>query len=84
MQNPTDAIIAARLGELELKSIRLGWALEQYQGKLTEMAKQLSSKDALLAAKDAEIERLKEAAKSPALPLDDLPANPYEDGEMRH
>ena len=73
MQNPTDAMIAAKIGELELTKIRMAWALEVQQGEMRKMA-------ALLVAKDAELERLTEAAKAPALPLDNLPANAYANG----
>jgi hypothetical protein len=83
MQNPTDAIVASKLGELELRNIRLTWAFEQYRQKLDEMGKLVTAKDVLIAAKDAEIERLREAAKAPKLPLDDLPSNPYGE-EVRH
>lgn len=84
MQNPTDALVASKIGGLELTNIRLSWALEQYKARVAEMAAAAKQHDALIAAKDSEIERLKEAAKAPELLLDNLPSNPYANGEARH
>jgi hypothetical protein len=77
MQNPIDAMVAAKIGELELTKIRMAWALERQQGEMQKMS-------ALLIAKDAEIERLnremeqrERASADRAQKLDNLPSNPY-------
>lgn len=72
--NPTDVMVAQRLGELEMTKIRMGWALEQQQQHIQALTAQLeaertahaSTKDALVQA-HAELAQHRE---SPRLPLE--------------
>lgn len=72
--NPADAVIAHRLGELELTRIRQALALEL-------STQEIGRLQALVAAQGAEIEQLKAAVKQAMPPLENLPANPYEKGD---
>lgn len=67
--HPTDAMIAARLGELEMMRIRMNWLLDQQHIQLQQMAQALADRDAQIAVKDAEITRLNLEANEPGLPL---------------
>lgn len=67
--HPTDAMIAARLGELELRAIRMTWLFEQQNIQIQQMAQALAERDAQIAVKDAEITRLHLEANEPGLPL---------------
>jgi hypothetical protein len=68
--HPTDAMIAARMGEMEMTRIRMAWMLEQQDIHIKVLSQRLGEQQALLAAKDDEIKRLTELADSPTLPLD--------------
>lgn len=68
--NPTDALVAAKLGEQELRLIRMAWMLENLQGQLRQAAQIINEKDVVIAAKDAEIARLRDDANEPELPME--------------
>lgn len=68
--HPTDAMIASRIGELEITRIRMNWMLDQQHVQLQQMAQVLADRDAQIAVKDAEIARLRIEANEPALPLE--------------
>jgi hypothetical protein len=90
MKNPADAIIAAKIGELELTKIRMAWRLEHLQREVSRLT-------ALLVAKDAQIAKLSEpkTGTKPDVgegaegngaafgPGENLPAKPYAT-EARH
>lgn len=69
LANPTDAAVAQHIGELELTRIRMAWMLEQQSQQIKLMGLALNERDAMLAAKDAEIVRLRQEANEPSLPL---------------
>lgn len=76
--NPTDEAVARRLGQMELQRIRMAWMLDQQQFTINALNQALASKDVLIAAKDAEINRLRVEAAEPGLPLEHVNGNASE------
>lgn len=68
--HPTDAMVAAKIGELEITRIRMAWLLEQQDMHIRVLSQKLAEQQAVMAAKDDEIARLRELANEPKLPLE--------------